>query len=289
MPFDPTNGLGLADADMGISVNAADLLSSLFRFGPERGESGRPLVKIAVRRCSYVDDYSGERYPGVASNYLCDRRPGEAWWFEVLPESNVVYARLRRMDLVSNGKLITEFYRDLFSQQVKRAQPNTMLVVGNTVATSHPGHLMKHNPEIDVAVIGEGERDEAPMLYIGEEVGGGAFSDEARSEFPEVDIAVDPLEGTNLCATGSEAFRNACYAVAAGAYDVAMAIGVEKLKDTGYGGLLNVQHTVRGYERAGAVAIQLDDGGQTIEAVPEHQYTWKGGILVRLAMSRTGS
>jgi fructose-1,6-bisphosphatase class II len=51
-------------------------------------------------------------------------------------------------------------------------------------------------------VIGEGERDEAPMLYIGEELGGGAFSDEARAEFPEVDIAVDPLEGTNLCALG---------------------------------------------------------------------------------------
>ena len=52
-------------------------------------------------------------------------------------------------------------------------------------------------------VIGEGERDEAPMLYIGEELGGGAFSDEARAEFPEVDIAVDPLEGTNLCALGA--------------------------------------------------------------------------------------
>src|SRR5919206_2756958 len=42
----------------------------------------------------------------------------------------------------------------------------------------------------------------------------------------------------NYCATGSEAFRNACYAVAAGAYDVAMAIGVEKLKDSGYSGLV---------------------------------------------------
>ena len=52
-------------------------------------------------------------------------------------------------------------------------------------------------------VIGEGERDEAPMLYIGEEVGGGAFTDESRAEFPEVDIAVDPLEGTNLCALGA--------------------------------------------------------------------------------------
>jgi len=45
-------------------------------------------------------------------------------------------------------------------------------------------------------VIGEGERDEAPMLYIGEEVG------DAAEDAPEVDIAVDPLEGTNLCANG---------------------------------------------------------------------------------------
>ena len=42
----------------------------------------------------------------------------------------------------------------------------------------------------------------------------------------------------NYCATGSEAFRNACYAVASGAYDIAMAIGVEKLKDSGYSGLV---------------------------------------------------
>src|SRR3569832_2553575 len=41
-------------------------------------------------------------------------------------------------------------------------------------------------------VIGEGERDEAPMLFIGEEVGG--------KDGPAVDIAVDPLEGTPLCA-----------------------------------------------------------------------------------------
>jgi acetyl-CoA C-acetyltransferase len=42
----------------------------------------------------------------------------------------------------------------------------------------------------------------------------------------------------NMCATGSEALRNACYAVASGAYDSAMAIGVEKLKDSGYSGLV---------------------------------------------------
>ncbi|HMR60546.1 fructose-bisphosphatase class II, partial [Amaricoccus sp.] len=45
-----------------------------------------------------------------------------------------------------------------------------------------------------VVVIGEGERDEAPMLYIGEEVGAGGG--------PKVDIALDPLEGTTICAKG---------------------------------------------------------------------------------------
>jgi len=50
-------------------------------------------------------------------------------------------------------------------------------------------------------VIGEGERDEAPMLYIGERVGHGASN--PQSGFDAVDIAVDPLEGTNLCATGA--------------------------------------------------------------------------------------
>ena len=49
-------------------------------------------------------------------------------------------------------------------------------------------------------VIGEGERDEAPMLYIGEKVGMGKDLD---NDNPAVDIAVDPLEGTNLCATGA--------------------------------------------------------------------------------------
>src|SRR5260370_17954378 len=56
--------------------------------------------------------------------------------------------------------------------------------------------------EIDgTIVIGEGERDEAPMLYIGEKAGLGTRARKAL--FPQVDIAVDPLEGTNLCATGA--------------------------------------------------------------------------------------
>jgi fructose-1,6-bisphosphatase class II len=50
-------------------------------------------------------------------------------------------------------------------------------------------------------VIGEGERDEAPMLFIGEKVGAGCKG--KAGDCPSVDIAVDPLEGTNLCATGA--------------------------------------------------------------------------------------
>jgi fructose-1,6-bisphosphatase class II len=53
-------------------------------------------------------------------------------------------------------------------------------------------------------VIGEGERDEAPMLYIGEKVGAAhSRKREGSRTYPAVDIAVDPLEGTNLCATGA--------------------------------------------------------------------------------------
>jgi fructose-1,6-bisphosphatase II len=52
-------------------------------------------------------------------------------------------------------------------------------------------------------VIGEGERDKAPMLYIGETVGLSAHQERRILGLPEVDIAVDPLEGTNLCATGA--------------------------------------------------------------------------------------
>ena len=56
-------------------------------------------------------------------------------------------------------------------------------------------HAVLHSIHMDgVVVIGEGEKDEAPMLHNGEEVGDGSP--------PPVDIAVDPLEGTRLCAQG---------------------------------------------------------------------------------------
>jgi len=67
------------------------------------------------------------------------------------------------------------------------------------VATESMRGTMDSIPMRGTIVIGEGERDQAPMLYIGERVGA-EFRD--GTEVPEVDIAVDPLEGTNLCATG---------------------------------------------------------------------------------------
>jgi len=63
-------------------------------------------------------------------------------------------------------------------------------------------HELDSVPIDGTIVIGEGERDEAPMLYIGERVGMGAKPGNAHP-CPQVDIAVDPLEGTNLCATGA--------------------------------------------------------------------------------------
>jgi fructose-1,6-bisphosphatase class II len=70
------------------------------------------------------------------------------------------------------------------------------------VAVEAMRRVMDSVPMDGTIVIGEGERDEAPMLYIGEKVGL-AHSGKGQGVYPSVDIAVDPLEGTNLCATGA--------------------------------------------------------------------------------------
>jgi fructose-1,6-bisphosphatase class II len=72
--------------------------------------------------------------------------------------------------------------------------------LADQVATEAMRQTMDTVPMRGNIVIGEGERDEAPMLYIGEKVGA-EFPD--GRNVPEIDIAVDPLEGTNLCATGA--------------------------------------------------------------------------------------
>src|SRR5262245_15799389 len=69
------------------------------------------------------------------------------------------------------------------------------------VAVEAMRKVMDSVPIDGTIVIGEGERDEAPMLYIGEKVG--MAGEKGGNFFPQVDIAVDPLEGTNLCATGA--------------------------------------------------------------------------------------
>ena len=74
------------------------------------------------------------------------------------------------------------------------------------VAVEAMREVMDTVPIDGTIVIGEGERDEAPMLFIGEKVGlvNARNIDGARAvHYDEVDIAVDPLEGTNLCATGA--------------------------------------------------------------------------------------
>src|SRR6187399_1338480 len=72
------------------------------------------------------------------------------------------------------------------------------------VAVEAMREVMDTVPMRGRVVIGEGERDEAPMLFIGEEVGGVfGVGEEMAGSCPEVDIAVDPLEGTNLCALGA--------------------------------------------------------------------------------------
>src|SRR5579872_828921 len=78
--------------------------------------------------------------------------------------------------------------------------------LADQVAVEAMRHVMDTVPMDGTIVIGEGERDEAPMLYIGEKVGllnSKGFSGPKPMRYDEIDIAVDPLEGTNLCATGA--------------------------------------------------------------------------------------
>jgi acetyl-CoA C-acetyltransferase len=79
------------------------------------------------------------------------------------------------------------------------------------------------------------ERDDVDAYWLGTLNSGQSGLTLSRA------IATDDKPVTrveNYCATGSEAFRNACYAVASGAYDAVMAVGVEKLKDSGFSGLM---------------------------------------------------
>jgi ferredoxin--NADP+ reductase len=60
------------DGDFGRSVH-----HRLYTVADTPTADGNPEITLVVRRCNYIDDYSGEEYVGVNSNYLCDRRPGD--------------------------------------------------------------------------------------------------------------------------------------------------------------------------------------------------------------------
>lgn len=82
------------------------------------------------------------------------------------------------------------------------------------------------------------ERDRIEAAWFGlssDDQGPGKSALSLSSTLRLPNIAATRVE--NMCATGTEALRGAVYGVASGAYDVALALGVEKLKDTGYGGL----------------------------------------------------
>ncbi|MEE4605394.1 MAG: acetyl-CoA acetyltransferase [Desulfobacteraceae bacterium] len=96
------------------------------------------------------------------------------------------------------------------------------------------------------------EKNEIQAAYVGTHideinVGKAAVPLSVALKLPYIPVT----RTENYCATATEAFRAACYSVAAGAYDIVLALGVEKLKDTGYGGLpggswLGVQNSMMG-------------------------------------------
>jgi ferredoxin--NADP+ reductase len=78
---------------------------------PTQNADGQPRIKICVRRCSYVDEYSGERFPGVASNYLCDLDPGAS--FEIAGPFGLAFEVPAELDanliLIGSGTGIAPF------------------------------------------------------------------------------------------------------------------------------------------------------------------------------------
>jgi len=117
-------------------------------------------------------------------------------------------ARETRTEELAGGKFMDSDLSLDFLRVVEQAAIACAQTMGqgdrhksDQVAVEAMRHEMDSVPIDGTIVIGEGERDEAPMLFIGEKVG--RAQHESNGHYPQVDIAVDPLEGTNLCATGA--------------------------------------------------------------------------------------
>src|SRR5262245_43481590 len=115
-----------------------------------------------------------------------------------------------------------------------------------------------------VIVIGEGERDEAPMLYIGEKVGTG--------KGPKIDIALDPLEGTTICATGAPNSLAVVAMAEAGGFLHAPDVYMDKIAVGGGlpDGVIDLDNSVV-QNLAKAKGAQLSDLQVCILARPRHE------------------
>ena len=132
-------------------------------------------------------------------------------------------------------------------------------------------------------VIGEGEKDEAPMLYIGEKVGGGGLKD------PRVDIAVDPLDGTTLTSKG---LPNAISVLAAGDKGTLKAFPCFYLNKIAVGpwakGAIDINDSVRNNLKRVAKALDMNIGEVTAVILdrPRHEkliaQVRRAGARVRL-------
>ena len=117
------------------------------------------------------------------------------------------------------------------------------------------------------------DKDRVDAYWLGTAQGGMSGITLARP-LQLVDKPVTRVE--NFCATGSEALRQAAYAVASGAYDTAMAVGVEKVKDSGYAGLnafpVPGDGTARTLTAAASTraAACLRHGGGSTGNIPRH-------------------
>src|SRR5690606_15674429 len=124
----------------------------------------------------------------VKSGYTSVRMPSS----ENL-NGSIIFEDIKMKDMKAERELSLDFLRVCEAAAIESAKPMGQgdRKHSDHVAVEAMRTVMDTLPMRGRIVIGEGERDEAPMLYIGEELGGGNFSAEARAEFPEVDIAVD--------------------------------------------------------------------------------------------------
>ena len=90
---------------------------------PEKSASGKPRIQIAVRRCFYIDPYSGEKYKGIASNYLCDLQPGESRPFTFETDAPLPAGQMVSVTMLGKGHAVIANRLNLPAALTAPAQP----------------------------------------------------------------------------------------------------------------------------------------------------------------------